>query len=117
MSEQETIPLEPQVAPQPKTYWELRLIAVALRVIAYIAGVAGVASMIYGLVSINQIGKEFPGGMGMAPGLLVIVVPVIYGALGFLGFLAASELILLLINLESNTRENNVLLRKIVEKD
>lgn len=125
MSEQETVPEPPETSPSqspalPSTkYRDLRIIAGILRVLSYIVALVAVIGIIVGIVMIVRVymfpeSRHFPIAV---PGFYMIGIALVYGAFGFLGLFTASQLILLLVDLESNTQESNILLTRMIEKD
>jgi len=103
-------------APTPRIerrYHILRFVSAFYRVLAYIAAIATVVGVIYGAISGLRAGVPF--GYGMLYPVLPSAIGLVYGAILFVTFLATSELILLLIDLEGNTRETNGLLRGLIQ--
>ena len=126
MSEQgttspETPETDPSQSPALSStkYRDLRIIAGILRVLAYIVALAAAIGIIVGIIMIVRVHMptESQNMPIAAPGFVMIGMAFFYGAFGFLGLFTASQLILLLIDLESNTRESSILLRRMIEKD
>lgn len=78
-------------------YPTLRVIAVILKVLAYIAIVGACIGIIAGvIVSVS---------IGIAKGVSVILLSILYGVIFTVGCLMQSEFIRLFIDLEQNTRD------------
>src|SRR5947209_9403373 len=92
------VPQPPGMIDQGPKWPALRTIAMVLKIVAWIAGVVGViAALVYG-IAISQVS----GGVGFVVALLLLVA----AAVDFLAIYAGSEIILLFITIEKNTRKN-----------
>lgn len=101
-------------APPKQKYPALRTIASVYRILAYIALIGGFIGVIVGIALLGQSGSysiEYTGG------IMVIVLSVLGGVVGYVSFLAASEMILVFIDMETNTRGSNILLRTILQRE
>ena len=101
-------------SPPSQKYPALRVIATIYRVLAYLALVGGLIGVIVGLV---MSGNSAPFSGQPAGGVGVIILSLIYSVVGFVTFLATSEIILVFIDIEANTRGNCILLRSLLERD
>jgi hypothetical protein len=87
-------------------YPALRVISVVFKVLAVLAAVFG---LIGALVGVVQMAGDATGG-------LLALVSLLYGGLLCIYMFAASEAIRVFIDVESNTRLTNDLLRRLLEK-
>lgn len=118
MSEQGTVPPQTSAAPTMpgppiQKYPALRVIASIYRVLAYVALVGGLIGVIVGFGMLSHSGTYPFGSTG---GIEVVLLSIICGVVGFISFLAHSEMILVSIDMEANTRGTSILLRTILER-
>jgi hypothetical protein len=92
-------------------YPALRVIAVIFKVIAVLIAIGGLIGALLGLVQMagNGYGAAAAGGM-------ILLVSLLYGALGCIYMLAVSEGIGVFMDIEENSRLTNQLLRKLLDK-
>lgn len=92
-------------------YPALRVISGVFKVLAILAAIAGVIGALIGLVQMsgNTYGATAAGG-------LIVLISLLYGGLACIYMLAISEGIRVFTDIEMNTRLNNELLRKLLEK-
>ena len=92
-------------------YPALRVISGIFKVLAVLAAVFGLIGALVGLVQMagNAYGAAAAGG-------LIVLVSLLYGGLLCIYMFAVSEAIKVFVDIESNTRVTNDLLRKLLEK-
>jgi hypothetical protein len=92
-------------------YPALRIISGIYKVLAIIIGIAASIAFIYGLTRLEG------GYRARAEGTSIIISSLISGTIGVIALLAISELIKLFIDLESNSRVQINLLKKILNRE
>lgn len=94
---------------EPK-YPALRTISGIYKAIAIIVGIGAFIAFVYGM-------SQLEGGYrARATGTSIIISSLISGIIGIIAFLAISEIIKVLIDLEENSRKQIALLNKILDK-
>lgn len=92
-------------------YPALRIISVLYKVLAILIGMAAFIGFFYGLTRLEG------GYRAKAEGIRIIISSLISGTIGVIALLAFSELIKLFIDLESNSRVQINLLKKILNRE
>jgi len=77
-------------------YGALRTLSAVYRILAYVFAAGGGIGVLVGLVAMTD---EPAAGFGL------IVLSVLYGGLMFVSFLAFAQMIILMIDIENNTRQ------------
>lgn len=92
-----------------KKYKALRTISVIFKIFAWIIAVftiIGFFSMLVGGAALSQFGSKYgaPHMVGPMWGIFMAFYVLIIGAISFISFLAAAEMILVILAIEENTR-------------
>ena len=92
-----------------KKFTALRTISVIFKVIAWLIAaftIIGFIVMLVGGATLSQFGSRYgaPSMMGPMWGIFMALYILIIGAISFISFLAAAELILVVLAIEENTR-------------
>lgn len=90
-------------------YKALRTISIVFKIVAWITAVLtiiGFFVMIIGGAALSSYGSRYgaPGIMGPMWGIIMAFYILVVGAISFVSFLAAADLILVLLAIEENTR-------------
>ena len=80
-------------------YRYLKISSATCKILAYLSGIATIIGAIWGFVILFS-----PNSLSPRLGLLIILYSVIGGVLNFIFWMAVSELIMLFIDIEHNTR-------------
>lgn len=91
-------------------YPALQTLSGVYLVLAWLAGISAIIFIIYGLSMLNNFRTK-------SEGIDLIIQGLIYGVLGVIFCLAISQGIKLFVDLERNTRKQNQLLTKLLEKN
>ena len=88
-------PRKRQMYQESGRYGALRTLSGIYKVLAYVVAAAGAIGLLVGLVTMTD---------NPAAGFGIIVLSVLYGGLKFVTLLAFSQMIILMIDIEGNTR-------------
>jgi len=81
-----------------RRYPALRFIANIYKILAYVIAAVAVVGIV---ISLSYMENQFQRGYG----IMLLLQSLIGGAVGFITFLAAAEIIKVFINIEENTRQ------------
>jgi len=95
-----------------KKFKALRTISIIFKIIAWLVAVftvLGFFGMLIGGAALSQFGSKYggtynPAMMGPMWGIFMAFYVLVVGAISFISFLAASELIMVILAIEENTR-------------
>ena len=99
-----------KIEEKPK-YFALLTISNFYKTLAMIVAIVAIIALIYGLSLLAE------GYRSRATGITLIIYSLFSGLFGVISFLAISEIIKLFIDLESNSRQQINLLKKIIDKN